>query len=133
MPVQFEMVQGIHRETGRLADAHVGHLRFLHIGDDPQGIGYQRHQLGTGVDIGAQARPDLPQLPVPWRGHAGVVQVDAGQGHGGLGILDRSQQRRAVDDHRLAILPGNLQRSLGLRKARRRRRLAGAGDIQFTS
>ncbi len=86
------VIQRIDGKADRLPQAHVGHLGFFHVGDDPASFRHQCHQLRAGIDVSPEANTDLPQLTVTGRHDAGVVQVDTCQLNRRLGVGDRSLQ-----------------------------------------
>jgi len=53
-------------------------------------------------------------LAVTRGGNPGVVEVDARQLHGGLGVFHGRFERSPVDHHGLPVLAGDFQRGLGL-------------------
>ncbi len=72
-------------------------------------------------------------MPVARGNNARVGQVDARQLDRCLGTGHRRLQGTSIDDHRLQVLPGNLQRGLGLGDCRLGLGIVGAGHIEFAA
>ncbi|MOA11401.1 hypothetical protein D3C78_1313390 [compost metagenome] len=116
MAGQLAAMQGIHGDRYGLAHLHAGKLGFLEIGDDPDIVRHDGHQLCSGGDILTSAHADLAEPAIHGSVDFGIGEIDPGELDGGLGIGDGRLQRAAVDDDGLQILPGNLKRRLGLRE-----------------
>ena len=87
MALEFAIRIGVHLDLDRLADAHVGQLRFLEVGDDPIPARHNGHERLAGLNIRALFHDAARDPAVFGRGDFGVGEIQFGLPESGFGLL----------------------------------------------
>ena len=87
---------GVDPDLNRLAGAHIGELRFLVVGGDPDFVGHEHHQALPGRRKGALRSTQLDDPSGLGCHKVGVFKIQLGLIELGLRLLPRSLSALAL-------------------------------------